>query len=367
MFYENGIIRLHIEPTSKCNAKCPQCPRNVYGSNHLLHGLTEEDFPIELLDQIDLPVLNDVLVNGNYGDIVMHSKPKEFIDALVSKWEAKRDKPTVRIHSNGGGLPNSFWKHIGSLKLNVEFGIDGVTNEQHQLYRQNTRLDIVLKNAKTFIDAGGEANWAMTLFKHNQNDVETAKQMAKDMGFNMFKTRPSIRFRHLTADNEPVGAVLNDDFSVKHWLQPVNGKEISTDLSALGRSIQRKFQIDHEKGNVILTETIDNGVSHNSVTCKVKKMSKVYVSAKGKVAPCSFLGMIETWDKDCQLLGIDPNFNSLHNNKMSDILKHEFWDILDNSHKNNKVLNTCKFNCGVPDKAKLKIFDKNPRKFYDIR
>ena len=44
MFYDKDIVGLHLEPTSKCNAKCPQCPRNVYGSNHLLDNLQEEDF-----------------------------------------------------------------------------------------------------------------------------------------------------------------------------------------------------------------------------------------------------------------------------------------------------------------------------------
>ena len=84
MFYQGDIIGIHLEPTSKCNAKCPQCPRNVFGSSHLLDNLQEEDFPIELLDQIDIPVLNDVLINGNYGDIVMHSKPKEFIEEIMN-------------------------------------------------------------------------------------------------------------------------------------------------------------------------------------------------------------------------------------------------------------------------------------------
>ena len=32
MFYEGDILGIHIEPTSKCNAKCP---RNVHGSSHL--------------------------------------------------------------------------------------------------------------------------------------------------------------------------------------------------------------------------------------------------------------------------------------------------------------------------------------------
>ena len=202
MFYEKDIVGLHLEPTSKCNAKCPQCPRNVFGSSHLLDNLQEEDFPIELLQQIDIPVLNDVLINGNYGDIVMHSNPKQFIEALVNKWGARREQPTLRIHTNGSALKKDFWEYLGSLKIHIEFGIDGVTNEEHILYRQNTRLDKVLENAKYFINAGGEASWAMTLFKHNQNSVATAKQMAKDLGFMTFKSRPSTRFSHFTVSKQ---------------------------------------------------------------------------------------------------------------------------------------------------------------------
>tara|TARA_R110000772_G_scaffold102158_3_gene202805 strand:- start:799 stop:1899 length:1101 start_codon:yes stop_codon:yes gene_type:complete len=365
MFYEGDILGIHIEPTSKCNAKCPQCPRNVHGSSHLLDNLHEEDFPIKLLDQIDLPVLNDVLVNGNYGDIVMHSDPKGFVDALVSKWGAKRDEPTIRIHSNGSALKKDFWEYIGSLHLHVEFGIDGITNEEHILYRQNTRLDKVLQNAKTFIDAGGDASWAMTLFRHNQHSVETAKQMAKDMGFNLFKSRPSTRFQHVTVSNQRVGAVLNDDFSVKHWLQPVDEEELHGDLALTSKNIQRVYQKQHALGNLV-SRREDSNIVNDNVSCEVKKSSRVYVSARGRVTPCCYLERIQKWDNDCKSLGIDPGFNSLHNNKMSDILKHEFWDILDNSIKNNKVLNTCSFNCGHLNKVKLNILNKNPVEYNAI-
>lgn len=359
MFYENDIVGLHLEPTSKCNAKCPQCPRNVFGSSHLLDNLQEEDFPIELLEQIDLPVLNDVLINGNYGDIVMHSDPKGFIDALVTKWGARREQLTLRIHTNGSALKKDFWEYLGSLKIHVEFGIDGVTNEEHILYRQNTRLDKVLDNAKSFINAGGEASWAMTLFKHNQNSVEIAKQMAKDLGFLTFKSRPSTRFSHFTVSKQRIGAVLNDDFSVKHWLQPINQSELQGDLSLTSKNIQRLYQKQHAIGNIISRNGQSKYVD-DTVSCEVKQSSRVYVSARGRVTPCCYLERIQKWDKDCATLGIDPNFNSLHNNKMSDILKHEFWNILDSSIKSKKVLGTCSFNCGTSNKAKLNILDKNP-------
>ena len=37
------IMWLHVEPTSRCNAWCPGCPRNKFG-----YGLT--DFVVEDLD-----------------------------------------------------------------------------------------------------------------------------------------------------------------------------------------------------------------------------------------------------------------------------------------------------------------------------
>ena len=99
------------------------------------------------------------------------------------------------------------------------------------------------------------------------------------------------------------------------------------------------------KGNII-SRSDHVAFINDKVTCEVKESSRVYVSARGRVTPCCYLERIQKWDKECELLGIDPNFNSLHNNKMSDILKHEFWDILDNSIANKKVLSTCSYSCG---------------------
>lgn len=346
MFYEEDIVGLHLEPTSKCNAKCPQCPRNIFGSNHLAHNLIEEDFPIDLLDQIDLPNLNDILINGNYGDLVKHSNPIEFIDKLVSKWGTRRKEATIRIHSNGGALKEEFWKYIGSLGLQVEFGIDGVTNEEHALYRQNTRLDVVLRNAKKFIEAGGDAKWAMTLFKHNQTSLETAKQMAKDLGFTGFLSRPSTRFSHFSIGKQKVGAVLNDDFSVKHWLQPINEEDLPEDLTSFSKSIQREYQKQYASGHIVSRRTNSKFVS-KEVSCKVKNTSRIYVSARGRVTPCCYLERIHKWNEDCETLGVDPNFNSLYNNKISEILKHKFWDLLNKSIEDKKVLATCGNTCGI--------------------
>ena len=131
------------------------------------------------------------------------------------------------------------------------------------------------------------------------------------------------------------------------------------------KNIQRQYQKQFETGHIRSRSEKSNVVNDN-VICEVKETSRIYVSARGRVTPCCYLERIQKWDNDCAILGIDPNFNSLHKNKITDILKHDFWNILDNSIKSKKVLGTCSFNCGNLNKAKLNILDKKPVEYNAI-
>ena len=44
------ITWLHIEPTTRCNAWCPFCPRNDHGVK-LAEGLVLQDLPVECLEE----------------------------------------------------------------------------------------------------------------------------------------------------------------------------------------------------------------------------------------------------------------------------------------------------------------------------
>lgn len=181
------LFHLHIEPTTQCNARCPQCPRTDIDL-----GDTRTDLPIvewdveRLRDVLSAPSfsnVNDILVNGNYGDIVMHSSPLEF--ARVCKEKADR----VQINTNGSGLKREFWSKLGEMGVIVEFAIEGMSQETHEQYRRNTNYNRILENAKAFIDAGGHARWAMTVFRHNQHDVDECEEFAYYLGFKEFISR----------------------------------------------------------------------------------------------------------------------------------------------------------------------------------
>ena len=107
---------LHVEPTSRCNAWCPGCPRNKFG-----YGLT--DFVIEDLDPkvlqntIEEYNINSVQMCGNLGDPCaaknideafsmlesMEHDPKEVLKAVeesymtrLPKSEKEEDKVDIR-------------------------------------------------------------------------------------------------------------------------------------------------------------------------------------------------------------------------------------------------------------------------------
>ena len=76
-FYSVNEIRLlHLELSSDCNAECPLCVRNLFGyplnRGYEVHSMTlaevEQMFAPEFVGQ-----LTEILVNGNFGDIVMTS------------------------------------------------------------------------------------------------------------------------------------------------------------------------------------------------------------------------------------------------------------------------------------------------------
>src|SRR6056300_1606520 len=93
---------LTIEPTSECNARCPQCPRT--------HDTTLETDPHLVIDEWTPEQMKKFLsseycedvhaahINGNYGDIVMHSQPKELLQTLFDR------DVGVTISTNGAAL-----------------------------------------------------------------------------------------------------------------------------------------------------------------------------------------------------------------------------------------------------------------------
>jgi hypothetical protein len=96
-----------------------------------------------------------------------------------------------------------------------------------------------MRNAETFISAGGNAHWDMLVFKHNEHQVAACEQLAKQMGFKWFRAKVSKR-NFLGGTEHPIT-----------WARPI------------------------AQGSIRCSALADNGL---------------FLSAKGVFSPCCWLG-----------------------------------------------------------------------------
>lgn len=313
--YKRLIRTIHLEPTSGCNARCPQCPRTYDSFFKTMPGLEINEWsPEELKRVLDHEYFSNVftvVINGNFGDIVKHSNPKGLIEVLVDRGMR------IKINTNGGALSTDFWTWLGEQhNVNVEFGIDGL-EDTHHLYRRNTLFSVVMKNAKAYIDAGGEANWAMTIFKHNEHQEEECRELAKQYGFKQFKSRVSMRWG--TKDL----IVYDKKHKPEYSLEPAS--VIEDNYKHRRNDIVKNFQPQYPKA---YNESYDIAAD---VQCQADQDAMVYLSAEKKLWPCCWVGQeVQSDDlKNTEGLLSKKLYTELKlDREFNNVTKHDITDIL---------------------------------------
>ncbi len=182
------IKHVHFEVTTKCNANCPMCGRNAFGV--VCPGLQLTELTLEDIKRVFSPTflcqLTNISMCGSYGDPACAQELLEIIEYMHSN----NPNLEIDVYTNGGVCSTSWWKRlarvIGSGK--VVFGIDGI-EDTNRIYRRGTVFSVILRNARTFIQAGGRAQWDFIVFKHNEHQVEQARELSKKLGFEIFQIK----------------------------------------------------------------------------------------------------------------------------------------------------------------------------------
>ena len=187
MYDYRSVRHVQLEITTKCNAACPQCPRNLHGYPHN-NGYEEHSMTLAEAQHIFSPAflaqLIQITINGNFGDIVMNPDALEIIKYFK---QHTIPRTSINISTNGGAKNLVFWQQLGKLGVRVQFCIDGL-EDTHSIYRRNTVYSTVIRNAAAFIGSGGHAVWRMINFEHNQHQHDQARVIAAEMGFKDFET-----------------------------------------------------------------------------------------------------------------------------------------------------------------------------------
>ncbi len=342
MFKFNELQQIHLEITNNCQASCPMCVRNNHGEadNPLLelNNWSIDQYKtvinLEVLEQI-----KGIFFCGNYGDPLLNNDLIEMIDYT------RNVNPDIhlRVHTNGSLRSTKWWQQLAqSMPKNhrVIFAIDGLS-ETHQLYRIGTDYTNIIRNAKAFIEAGGNAEWAFIRFKHNEHEVEEAKRIANDIGFQYFTMKDSSRF---FLDSK--FHVYDKNKNVVNYLEPSQYSEI--------KFIDRK-----------IVNTYKEVAKASAIDCYAIKNKEIYIDAFCNVYPCCFIAMIpyNYWEEPNELSHIRSEILRQYNQLIEDFggieslnaEKHLVKDIIDSDTYQNiwtkywtdpKMI-TCVRTCGV--------------------
>jgi sulfatase maturation enzyme AslB (radical SAM superfamily) len=254
----DDVTWVHVEASSKCNAWCPACPRNVHGYG-LAPGVVEQDLSPDRFEEIisGLPSLYAVQFCGNLGDPIASSYITDLV--AISKKYVKK----IQIHTNGSLRNTVWWSEFAELLSDIDhdvwFGIDGLSGV-HEIYRQGTDFDKIIKNAQAFIEKGGIATWQFIPYKHNEHQVLKCLKLSQEMKFKHFHVAKLYRKKTLA----------------RHYKTGQEFNLLPTD------SMRSLINIDRVKIDV------------DPKNCMHLSMPSIYVSAAGNISQCCYLSLAHT-------------------------------------------------------------------------
>lgn len=308
---------LHIELSTFCNAACPLCPRFYEGTDVVRPDLKltqitldkfKNYFPVDSIRQF-----TRILYCGTMGDPLM---AKDCFD-IFEYVHNLNPKCNQVVHTNGGTRNTEFWTKMGNLfkhnKMKLVFSIDGLEDTNH-LYRRNVDWNTLTHNVKTFISAGGNATWEFLVFRHNEHQIEQAKELAYNMGFKSFLPKRAFGFDD-PKNNSLMPRMVFDKNGIKQYkiLPPTQEQHL---MSGPGAEFKdRDYNIDVTELNEAkilkyfprlknkvdqfdnATEAEELGIYEDTLNKKEIKckslsnnFSEIYVNAEGILFPCCYVG-----------------------------------------------------------------------------
>lgn len=320
MLTPQDISYIIFEPTTYCNAFCPQCGR-FDGNGNLDENLTLDHLTLDAVKNIplhDMPRLENINFEGDKGDPLMNP----YIMDLINYFSGIK---YVRVVTNGGIRDEQWWRELAKVKnLTVVWSIDGLADTNH-LYRVGVKFEKVMKNASAFISAGGKAVWKFLTFEHNQHQIQEVTALSNSMGFSGIHILSSDISRFNGKTSSPVYTYGK----LSHYIKP-------TTLSV----------------QTSMPQPVNRFGKIKDLKCPWLRNRTLYVNFKGYVLPCCMMH----FETDNEYHG-KYNFLKMTNGNFDNIsLYHNTLDKILNSKLYNNELETtlatgnmhtvCRKSCG---------------------
>ena len=381
---------IQMEISSKCNASCPKCNRNIDGG-YTLPWLNEVEMSLSQFKKIITPEIieniNWLNFCGNYGDPGTATELAQICEYV----RTTRNDFDMYIHTNGGMKSPEFWKNVSlnflksdSHNSTITFSIDGLEDTNH-IYRRGVSWERVIKNLEAAISTGAHITWEFLVFKHNQHQIDEARELANTMGVSKFTVKTAMGFSG-NGEHRPSMKVVdnkgNHIYNIYETDDTRYNDKTTADLPTINDInsdpvTKSDLIYKHFKDLPNYEKDIQNGefsyLDGSEIDCNASHSKSIYIDAAGKVYPCCFLGENSQvtfskhsyqFDKWLDRQGLHQNGIDTKYFRVKDVMKNEnyfekirkSWDI--HSHTDPEKVISCSKFCKTDSHIMKRIYKK---------
>lgn len=326
----NNLTTINFELTDFCNAACPMCVRHDWNGNLKKESTNKNhttlNFIKEKIGTNLIAKLKTIMSCGTYGDAIMNPECLQ-----IYEYFRKNNKNRIELYTNGGTRSKEFWTELAKLGITVIFSIDGLADTNH-LYRRKVKWDKLYENVNTYLSNGGEARWEFLIFKHNEHQIETARELSKQLGFYAFTPKHTGRWKDFNDQGEYRDT---DKIAVENYfLEKPNSQ---TDPNKIKNVRPLRYYKDKE-------------LNYQKIECAScnKNNIEIYIRANGYVSPCCWLGDVKIHEAKRLIKNYDEI--DLNKSDLDTILNGDFFKKLSEGIYNDQSLHrlqTCFSCCGI--------------------
>ena len=328
MFNLKKPLEINWELNNRCNLMCPQCGRNEikdgklqwrkWANGNPSYQLNDTDNSLETFKTVYNNIGYPVRVIRFQGHVSENILSKDFLP--ICKFLREETDTSIHVSTHGSANPIDWWEKLGNVfsgdpRSIVFFSLDGVGQESLENYRVGADYDKVIANAQSFIRGGGKAIWRMIIFKHNQHQVDKARELAKELGFWEFVEVHTNRRINMDKEFEYKG---------------------------------KKYILENQDISPEWNKAIEKNKNYNEGTdieCKAVKENQFYVDYMNRVWACYYIPNMKKLVTESEWYSeYFSKKDSLLNKTLDEILQDSFYNDLQISWSNN-ALSYCKKFC----------------------
>lgn len=283
-------LGINLDITTICTLQCPACFRQTDSFpkiKHLYNEMSMSDYNkiVNYFKRIEFC--------GTIGDPIFHKHFIEMLEIAYSK-NVSVEIATSASHKSTEWYIQAFKAHKNAQWV---FGLDGLPSNSHN-YRINQDGEKLFKIMTIAKEYGLDVEWQYLVFNYNENDIDTAKNLANDHGITLtiWKTKR------------------------------------------------------HGKGLVPSTEHINNvstNVNAKSITPRCLNGRDLGHSAMGYITPCCWFGDVNVEEKYPSLCNSQTKIENV--NSIEEIFEHPGWKEYEYflSSKQENAFPICWSKCGT--------------------